>query len=223
MFIQAIINIIDSYTVKLELKIHTLFDKNLYKKENSQDYITCEFYEKNIFKIVTQNDITSYLIRRYEELNNKILSDPQRGIRIFYEKACKYGIIKIGRNQWMYDPKQCNIERKILLDNNNKKFSEDTKKKILEKNNNKCELCGYKGSDLINKLEFDHWIPFNKGGSNLENNCVLLCRNCNVKKKNNNPLILVKIILKNIIEKNKYLNLDTTKEEILLKSIENCI
>jgi len=51
---------------------------------------------------------------------------------------------------------------------------------VWEKDKGKCADCG---SDI--DIEFDHIIPFSKGGSNTVNNIQILCKKCNRTKYNN--------------------------------------
>tara|TARA_B100000131_G_scaffold298984_1_gene318920 strand:- start:491 stop:1096 length:606 start_codon:yes stop_codon:yes gene_type:complete len=81
------------------------------------------------------------------------------------------------------------IDKKLsqLLNNSeNKKsnkrsrhISQDVKDKVWNRDGGKCAECGSNEN-----LEFDHMIPFSKGGANTYRNLQLLCENCNRKKSN---------------------------------------
>lgn len=57
---------------------------------------------------------------------------------------------------------------------------QDVKDKVWQRDNGMCVECGSK-----EKLEFDHIIPFSKGGSSTYRNVQLLCEPCNRKKHDN--------------------------------------
>ena len=56
-------------------------------------------------------------------------------------------------------------------------ISPDVKKAVWERDGGRCVICGSK-----RQLEYDHHIPFSKGGSNTERNIRILCKECNRKK-----------------------------------------
>ena len=58
-----------------------------------------------------------------------------------------------------------------------KSISQNIKDKVWRRDGGKCVECGSK-----EKIEFDHIIPFSKGGSNTYRNLQILCENCNRSK-----------------------------------------
>ena len=57
---------------------------------------------------------------------------------------------------------------------------QDVKDKVWNRDGGKCVLCG--SNELI---EFDHIIPYSKGGSNTYRNIQVLCQSCNRSKSDN--------------------------------------
>ena len=60
-----------------------------------------------------------------------------------------------------------------------RRISQKVKDLVWNRDGGKCVICS--SNEL---LEFDHIIPFSKGGSNTYRNIQLLCENCNRKKYN---------------------------------------
>lgn len=61
----------------------------------------------------------------------------------------------------------------------NRKIPQDVQDLVWNRDGGKCSECG-----INEKLEFDHIIPFSKGGSNTYRNIQLLCETHNRKKSN---------------------------------------
>ena len=68
---------------------------------------------------------------------------------------------------------------KIIADVAARQISQEVKDLVWNRDIGKCTQCGSN-----EKLEFDHIIPFSKGGSNTYRNIQLLCEPCNRKKLN---------------------------------------
>ncbi len=60
--------------------------------------------------------------------------------------------------------------------------------KVVRRDNHVCQMCHQYVRD--EELEFDHIIPFSKGGPTSVSNLRLLCRTCNRKKSNGLETIL---------------------------------
>jgi hypothetical protein len=60
-----------------------------------------------------------------------------------------------------------------------RQISSDVKRAVWQRDVGKCVLCGSNEN-----LEYDHDIPFSKGGANTVNNIRLLCMSCNRQKSN---------------------------------------
>lgn len=93
----------------------------------------------------------------------------------------------------------------------------EIKQKIRERDNNICQLCGYDGN-IVNQKLYVHHIDFNQG-NNLDNNMITLCKSCHAKShtiiqkdelskkiisisKNDNPSLSKMIPTKNNTTKN---------------------
>lgn len=59
-------------------------------------------------------------------------------------------------------------------------FSAGMKQKVFEKQNGICAIC--KDKFLIGQMEADHITPWSEGGKTNEENCQMLCRDCNREK-----------------------------------------
>jgi HNH endonuclease len=69
---------------------------------------------------------------------------------------------------------------KVKADIAGRIISQEVKDLVWNRDDGKCAQC-----DSNVRLEFDHIIPFSKGGSNTYRNIQLLCEECNRKKTNN--------------------------------------
>jgi hypothetical protein len=56
-------------------------------------------------------------------------------------------------------------------------ITQAVKNNVWTRDGGRCVQCG-----SVQYLEYDHIIPFSKGGSSSENNIQILCRNCNLSK-----------------------------------------
>lgn len=69
------------------------------------------------------------------------------------------------------------VSKKYSNERKREPIPEEIKFEVWRRDEGKCVLCGSK-----EKLEFDHIIPFSKGGGNSARNLQLLCESCNRQK-----------------------------------------
>ncbi|MFZ2385649.1 MAG: HNH endonuclease [Candidatus Omnitrophota bacterium] len=69
---------------------------------------------------------------------------------------------------------------RVSSDEERAPISDKVKMYVWQRDGGKCVKCGSQ-----EKLEYDHIIPFSKGGSNSERNIQILCEKCNREKRDN--------------------------------------
>ncbi len=72
------------------------------------------------------------------------------------------------------------LDYRYNLEEFNRHLSTGVKKEVWKRDGGMCVECG-----STKNIEFDHIIPFSKGGSNSINNIRLLCKTCNRQKSDN--------------------------------------
>lgn len=65
---------------------------------------------------------------------------------------------------------------------NIRKFTENQKREIYEKQDHKCKKCDREFD--ITEMDADHITPWSKGGKTVLENCQILCKECNRRKSN---------------------------------------
>ena len=128
-------------------------------KEITQEEIVMEFFKNHPQKDIHHPEIVDWVTEEYKKRAGKVFRDPDRQIRKLHQEGF---LIKIGKGIYKYDPNFIKIRE--LED-----FTAEQKKKILERDNFKCVICGKGKKDGI-ELQVDHIKPKDKGGkATLEN------------------------------------------------------
>ncbi len=83
------------------------------------------------------------------------------------------------KNRFSDQIQESNIVTKIepTKKERSRRISQNVKDKVWNRDGGKCVNCGSNEN-----LEFDHIIPFSKGGANTYRNIQLLCEGCNREK-----------------------------------------
>ena len=82
-------------------------------------------------------------------------------------------------NTWSRPPIRTDNDPKYIEKKRRKYVSDEIKEAVYERDNGACKSCGVR-----EELQYDHIIPFSKGGSDEIDNLQILCRSCNLAKSN---------------------------------------
>ena len=149
-----------SYTYPTEKEY--IFSKEIYplKKCYIEKQVDAYFAEREIKKDEWQKEI----------IRQEILSEEKKRKEAQRKKELRE-LLKTEMSEQGIIPKQYKKREPIPQDIQNRVWNRD---------GGKCVLCGSQ-----DKLEFDHVIPFSKGGANTYRNLQLLCETCNRRKSDN--------------------------------------
>jgi len=119
--------------------------------------------------------ITSEDMKYRGYVPTKITICPNCNIKLNVPNKCELcGWVKIYTDRPIDKPKEVYKEKR------SRTIPIHVKREVWRRDQRQCVECGSR----IN-LEYDHIIPFSKGGSNTVRNIQLLCEKCNRKKYNN--------------------------------------
>lgn len=195
------------------------------KKFKGQKLYAVEYMEKYPTQMVKQGDLLLYCDkRRNEDTNGKKpnFKDNSRGIEQLRKDIlpnCWKEKKKNSELYFIYLPELQELVTEEIINNSKHKndgFTEETKKKVLELSNYKCEITGIPYTD--GSLACDHWNPKEGGGKSELQNCVVLNKILNEKKNKYNPVEwFCKSILTNFINisKRSGMDLNNLKEQLI--------
>lgn len=137
-----------------------------------------ERYEEVVAEIKGLTSVTPEDIHEYSQMLS--LLDPENieyasqypeeiGCKVFGHSCPVFFAQSGGTETREGRPEGRSISRKIML-------------QVVRRDNHTCQVCHQYVPD--DQIEFDHIIPFSKGGPTTVANIRLLCRTCNRKKSN---------------------------------------
>jgi len=142
------------------------------KYEKSINELIIDYFKAHPNQDTPHGPVVDWVETKYKEAYNKKPRDPWRAIRKLHEEGF---LIKVKKGIYRYDPEFVN---KRELDN----FTEEQKRKILERDGYKCVICG-KGKREGIELHVDHIKPKSLGGRATIENGQTLCSQHNFIKK----------------------------------------
>lgn len=143
------------------------------KKNITQGDLLMEFYKKNSNRDISTPEIVDWATSEWERRTGEVFRDPDRGIRLLYQKGY---LIKVKKGVYRHNPDEV---RQRELEN----FSAAQKAEILERDGYKCVMCGRGEKEGVD-LHVDHIRPRDSGGKATIENGQTLCAQHNFLKKN---------------------------------------
>ena len=165
---------------------------NLYKDYVDVRCIDCRkikkmIYTNNVYDLNNSTkDVVDYALKMQDQqihgiirgyLNDKIFNTNRytfNSLRSGQPLIRGVNFVGTGQNDVFDNPAT------LIMNNEPKRsrrISQDVKDKVWNRDGGKCVQCGSNEN-----LEFDHIIPFSKGGANTYRNLQLLCESCNRSK-----------------------------------------
>jgi hypothetical protein len=145
------------------------------KKEITQMDLVREYFIKHPKKDIPHPKVVDWVVAEWKKRKGEVFRDPDRAIRSLYQRGF---LIKVEKGVYRYEPD-------LVKSKKQEDFTAAQKKKILEKDNYKCVMCGKGKKDGL-ELHIDHIIPKDKGGKATIENGQTLCSQHNFLKKNLN-------------------------------------
>lgn len=145
------------------------------EKDKSISELIVEYFKSHQNQDIQHGPVVDWVEEVYLKLYNKKPRDTWRAIRKLHEEGF---LIKVKKGIYRYDPQL--VKKRELED-----FTEEQKKKILEKDGYKCVVCG-KGKKEGIELHIDHIKPKYLGGKATVDNGQTLCSQHNFIKKSLN-------------------------------------
>ncbi|MCL2681955.1 MAG: HNH endonuclease [Bacteroidales bacterium] len=146
------------------------------------------YHEKRINKEIRKQELRK-IQKEKERIEREKIWEEQREDR--EKKAIKLQILEkeikkqenLRKKEFEAQIKAEMIEEGIISNDDDtfrEPIPQDIQDRVWNRDGGKCVKCGSQ-----EKLEFDHFIPFSKGGSNTYRNLQILCEKCNRSKSNN--------------------------------------
>jgi 5-methylcytosine-specific restriction endonuclease McrA len=156
------------------------------------NFYAFQYMKLNAGKYVKIKDVSEYANKKTQEKTGSSLGDPPRSFEILRKDKLplEWHYITYKKNKWViYSPNiKKDVEQKIIDAHKHKgdSFSASIILQQMELSNHKCCITGipaYNGD-----LAADHFIPKEKGGESVIDNCVIINKILNEKKNNKMPI-----------------------------------
>jgi len=136
-----------------------------YGKYSTEDILFCNDieYEDKINLLI---ELHGYTFDEAQELFNTSITEAKKA-RLRDSKR------RISR-------KAAELYSNVPVDDERQPVSDEVKMFVWQRDGGKCIKCGSKEN-----LEYDHIIPFSRGGSNTARNIQIMCEKCNREKRDN--------------------------------------